>query len=87
MLNFLKRILTKRRQRDEEIELPKHLTKDERKEIKAIVKAARKNDGSPRTARKSRKRDLNHLSYSPYSHPACVTSMMSLSTIFHPFRS
>ena len=53
MLNFLKRILTKRRRHDVELELPKHLSKAEKKEIREIVTKARKNDGIPRTAQQS----------------------------------
>jgi len=33
--------------------LPEHLTKEERKQVKAIIKKAKKNDGVPRTAQQS----------------------------------
>jgi len=36
-----------------EIALPEHLTKEERKQIKEIIKKAKKNDGVPRTAQQS----------------------------------
>ncbi len=38
---------------DRELSLPEHLTKEERKQVKEIIKQAKKNDGIPRTAQQS----------------------------------
>ena len=43
----------RKKDRDPEIALPEHLTKEERKQVKAIIKKAKKNDGVPRTAQQS----------------------------------
>ena len=53
MLNFLKKLLTRKRVKEPELELPAHLSKAEKKEIKEIVGKARKNDGIPKTAQQS----------------------------------
>ena len=43
----------RKKDRDPEIALPEHLTKEERKQVKAIIRKAKKNDGVPRTAQQS----------------------------------
>ena len=43
----------RKKDRDPEIALPEHLTKEERKQVKVIIKKAKKNDGVPRTAQQS----------------------------------
>ena len=43
----------RKKDRNPEIALPEHLTKEERKQIKEIIKKAKKSDGVPRTAQES----------------------------------
>ena len=52
MFSILKKIFLQK-QEAEEIELPKNLTRKEKKEIREIVKKARRNNGTPRTAQQS----------------------------------
>ena len=42
-----------KKDKDQEITLPEHLTKEERKQVKEIIRKAKKNDGVPRTAQQS----------------------------------
>ena len=47
MFEFLKK------EKKREFAMPKHLTKEEQKQVKSIIEKARKNDGIPRTAQQS----------------------------------
>lgn len=42
-----------KKDKDQEITLPEHLTKEERKQVKEIIRKSKKNDGVPRTAQQS----------------------------------
>ena len=42
-----------KKDKDQEITLPEHLTKEERRQVKEIIRKAKKNDGVPRTAQQS----------------------------------
>ena len=41
------------KEKKREFTMPKHLTKDEQRQVKEIIENARKNDGIPRTAQQS----------------------------------
>ena len=45
--------LVRKKDKDVELALPEHLTKEEKRQVKEVLRKVKKNDGTPRTAQQS----------------------------------